>query len=543
MKKYNSAKGQVVREICKPYRWQIMLLSLMTVLQSVCQVGLAVLMRFVIDAAVSSDGLLVVWSAVLAADIALLILLHCAISWQRTSAVDRFSGALRKDILRSVVFCKDSLIRQAHSGVLLSRGMEDAQTMCDGVINALPALIGQVAQLLAAVIAVVLLYPSLAIILLLAVIVVSLTAACLRPVLRKYHRRVRQADERVMATMQEDLQQLELIQSLQIQKPILQRFSGEIKNSLLQKLKRRLWSVGSNGLIHAVAQIGAGVLLIWGAAQMSVGAMSYGTLLSMLQLATIFRGPALGLSALWTRFAAIDVAAERLQDLLRSTEEILCNTQDLDVSTVVFEDVTFTYPGDTNPALENFSIQLPLDGWACLTGFSGKGKSTLFKLILGLYTPEKGSVYLKTNQGDILCTEATRSLFAYVPQDYALFSGTVLENLQLVAPQATQDQLEEALDIAQAAFILEMPDGLQTQLGENNTGLSMGQLQRLAIARAVLMERPVFLLDECTSALDAETEKAVLSGLQAMGHKAVLVTHRPEALTDINNITAVSMEK
>lgn len=542
MKKYNSAKGQVVREICKPYRWQIMLLSLMTVLQSVCQVGLAVLMRFVIDAAVSSDGLLVVWSAVLAADIALLILLHCAISWQRTSAVDRFSGALRKDILRSVVFCKDSLIRQAHSGVLLSRGMEDAQTMCDGVINALPALIGQVAQLLAAVIAVVLLYPSLAIILLLAVIVVSLTAACLRPVLRKYHRRVRQADERVMATMQEDLQQLELIQSLQIQKPILQRFSGEIKNSLLQKLKRRLWSVGSNGLIHAVAQIGAGVLLIWGAAQMSVGAMSYGTLLSMLQLATIFRGPALGLSALWTRFAAIDVAAERLQDLLRSTEEILCNTQDLDVSAVVFEDVTFTYPGDTNPALENFSIQLPLDGWACLTGFSGKGKSTLFKLILGLYTPEKGSVYLKTNQGDILCTEATRSLFAYVPQDYALFSGTVLENLQLVAPQATQEQLEEALDIAQAAFILEMPDGLQTQLGENNTGLSMGQLQRLAIARAVLMERPVFLLDECTSALDAETEKAVLSGLQAMGHKAVLVTHRPEALTDINNITAVSME-
>ncbi len=543
MKIYNSAKGRVVQNLCKPYRWQIVLLSLMTVLQSVCQVGLAVLMRFVIDAAVSKDGQLLLWSVILAADVVLLIVLHCVTSWQRASTVDRFSAALRQDILRSVVFSKDSLIRQSHSGALLSRGMEDAHTMCDGVVNALPALIGQISQLLAAVVAVMLLYPVLAMILLLAVIAVSLVAACMRPILRKYHRRVRQADECVMATMQEDIQQLELIQSLQIQKPVLRRFSGQIKNSLRQKFTRRLWSVGSNGLIYSVAQIGAGVLLIWGAAQISAGTMSYGTLLSMLQLAGIFRGPALGLSALWTRFAAIDVAAERLQDLLKPAEEILNNTQDLEVSAVVLENVTFTYPGDANPALENFSIQLPLDGWTCLTGFSGKGKSTLFKLILGLYTPQKGRIYLKTNQGEIPCTQATRYLFAYVPQDYALFSGTVLENLQLVAPQASQQQLHEALAAAQATFVLDMPQQLQTQLGENNTGLSMGQLQRIAIARAILMGRSVFLLDECTSALDAETEKAVLAGLQAMGCKAILVTHRPEALADLNGITDVSMEE
>ena len=166
----------------------------------------------------------------------------------------------------------------------------------------------------------------------------------------------------------------------------------------------------------------------------------------------------------------------------------------------------------------------------------------MFKLILGLYTPQSGCVYLETAQGNIPCSEDTRSLFAYVPQDYALFSGTVLENLQLVAPDASASQLEEALQTAQAGFVLEMPDGLRTPLGENNTGLSMGQLQRIAIARAVLMDRPVLLLDECTSALDAKTEKAVLEALKATGRQAVLVTHRPETLENISGITAVSME-
>ena len=542
MKTRASAQGWVVQDICRPYRWQIILLSMLTVLQSVCQVGLAVLMRFVVDSAVSNDGKLAFWGAVFATDIALLIALYCTVSWLRGSATDRFSGTLRQDILRSAVFCKERLLRQEHSGVLLSRAMEDVQTVCDGAINALPSLIGQVSRLVAAVVAVALLYPPLAVVLLVAVLVVGLAAAWLRPVLRKYHRRVRQTDEKVMATMQEDFQQLELIQSLQVQEMILQRFHKKIKDNLKEKFIRRIWSVSSNGLIHALMQAGAGLLLIWGAAQLSSGVLSYGTLFSMLQLASSFRGPALGLSALWTRFSAIDVAAERLQDILKPAREVTENVQDVQIRAVVFDNVTFTYPGETTAVLENFSKRLPLEQWSCLTGFSGRGKSTMFKLILGLFTPHSGNVYLETSQGNIPCTEATRNLFAYVPQDYALFSGTVRENLQLVAPQADKTQLENALTVAQAGFVLEMPEGLQTSLGENNTGLSMGQLQRIAVARAILMDRPILLLDECTSALDAQTEKAVLEALRETGKQAILVTHRPETLENISAVTPVSVE-
>ena len=542
MKNGISAKGQVVRSICRPYRWQIILLSVLTVLQSVCQVALAVLMRFVIDSAVNKDDNLAFWGIVFVADIILLIVLYCVVSWLRGSATDRFSGTLRQDILQSAVFDQARLLNKEHSGVLLSRAMEDVHTVCDGAINVLPSLIGQIARLIAAVTAVVLLYPPLAIVLLIAVAVVGLGAAWLRPKMRKHHRRVRRTDEQVMAAMQEDFQQLELIQSLQIQQTVLERFDGKIKESLAEKFARRIWSVGGNGLIHTLMQVGAGALLLWGAAQLSVGALSYGTLFSMLQLASVFRGPALGLSALWTRFAAIDVAAERLQDLLKPSRQAAQTEQDIRITAIVFDAVTFTYSGETTPVLDRFSNRLPLDDWSCLTGFSGRGKSTMFKLILGLYTPQSGKVYLETSRGNIPCSEETRNLFAYVPQDYALFSGTVLENLQLVAPNAEQTTYMEVLKAAQAEFVLEMPEGLQTPLSENNTGLSMGQLQRIAIARALLMDRPVLLLDECTSALDAQTEKAVLEALKATGRQAILVTHRPETLENICGVTAVAME-
>ena len=542
MKNGISAKGQVVRSICRPYRWQIILLSVLTVLQSVCQVALAVLMRFVIDSAVNKEDNLAFWGIVFVADIILLIVLYCVVSWLRGSATDRFSCTLRQDILQSAVFDQARLLNKEHSGVLLSRAMEDVHTVCDGAINVLPSLIGQIARLIAAVTAVVLLYPPLAIVLLIAVAVVGLGAAWLRPKMRKHHRRVRRTDEQVMAAMQEDFQQLELIQSLQIQQTVLERFDGKIKESLAEKFARRIWSVGGNGLIHTLMQVGAGALLLWGAAQLSVGALSYGTLFSMLQLASVFRGPALGLSALWTRFAAIDVAAERLQDLLKPSRKAAQTERDTRITAIVFDAVTFTYSGETTPVLDRFSKRLPLDDWSCLTGFSGRGKSTMFKLILGLYTPQSGKVYLETSRGNIPCSEETRNLFAYVPQDYALFSGTVLENLQLVAPNAEQTTYMEVLKAAQAEFVLEMPEGLQTPLSENNTGLSMGQLQRIAIARALLMDRPVLLLDECTSALDAQTEQAVLEALKATGRQAILVTHRPETLENICGVTAVAME-
>ena len=531
-----------MRQIIKPYIGRIVGLSILAILQACLQVAMALLSRNVIDAALNGGQDLKFWALVLTGDLLALVMVHSLHSWYQSSTAERFCANARRQILLSAVYSRGVRLGQYHSGQLMNRSMEDVNTVCDGLIHALPTFIGNITRLLAAFVVVCMMSVPVAIVFLVAAMSIGTMAACFRPMVKKHHRQVRAADETMMAAMQEDLQQLELIQSLGIQKTIDRSFLKRIRNSLRAKFYRRIWNVSANSLIQALSLAGSGALLLWGASQVATGLLSYGSFTAMIQLLNLFRGPVLGISGLWNRMAQVEVAAQRLQDVLIRDESIQEADVPEEISQVVFENVTFAYPGE-DPVLESFTARFDLTDWACLTGMSGKGKTTLFKLILGLHQPQQGRVYLESKGQQILCTEATRKLFSYVPQDYALFSGTVMDNFRLVKPDITEKDLMRALEIAQATFILETSQGVSTVLGENNTGLSKGQLQRLAIARAVLMDRDVFLLDECTSALDVATEKAVLENLHAMGKKAIIVTHRPEALEQISGITMVDMNK
>lgn len=533
----------MVSQILRPYRLRILALCVLTVLLSVLQVAMALLFRFVIDAALTRSDRLLFWGGVLVADMLALVLAHTLLSWYTASTADRVSASIRKSILRTAVYSRDASLLDHHSGALLNRGMEDVHTLCDGAVVALPGLVGQVTRLVTAFAAVWMISPAVSAVLFAGALVVGVVTACLRPAIKKRQRLVRESDERLMSVMQEDLQQLELIQSLDAQEQTLKRYDRSMRINLRMRFKRRVWSVGSNGILNAASQLSSGVLLLWGAGQIAIGALSYGSLTAMLQLLAQFRAPVLGLSGMWSRLAAIEVAAERLSSLLVPAEPAEPLEVKADIQAIVFENVTFAYPGDEMPVLQDYSFRFPLDSWSCLTGISGKGKTTIFKLILGLFAPQQGRIYLETADGQIPCSEATRHLFAYVPQNYALFSGTVLENFQLIQPELKREELRRILRVAQADFVWELTDQEHTQVRENNAGLSKGQLQRLAIARAVLMDRPVFLLDECTSALDAQTEDALLHSLKELGKKAILVTHRPEAVQALEDVISVSMEE
>jgi len=528
----------------RPYLGRELVLIGCAVSQALAQVGLAVATKYVVDAAVEKNGQLVLWGLVLVGILLFIVGNYAFHSWFSGSTNDKCMARMRHNLLTAAAYSEEEELQRYHSGELLSRGMEDVRTVCDGMVNALPNVAGQITRLVGSFASVIVMYPPIAPLLLLAGAAIVLISACTRPIMKRHHARVRKAEDQVMALMQEDLQQLELVQSLQVEKQVLERFEGGQENSLSAKTRRRRWAVASSTFISGVSQLGTGALLLWGATQVAGGALSYGSLSAMLQLLTLFRGPVLGISGQVTRLAAVEVAAERLCELLKEKPQTRqADTEDLRVDAVVFENVTFSYPGDETPVVADFNAKFPLENWACLTGISGKGKSTLFKLMLGLYAPQKGRVYLQTDRGELPCGRETRHLFAYVPQDYALFSGTIRENLMLVAPDVREKALQKALRIAQAEYVWELTHGDQTQVRENNTGLSKGQLQRLAIARAVLMERPVFLLDECTSALDAQTEAAVLGNLQKLGKQAILVTHRPEAVEKLEKVAFVSMEK
>ncbi|MBR4109656.1 MAG: ABC transporter ATP-binding protein [Oscillospiraceae bacterium] len=522
--------------------WEILLI-LLAAIQAGSQVAFSLVTKEVIDSAVNRDGRLAYWGLILAAVVGVILLVYLLQLWYTGRTQDHCMAKMRHALLTSVVRSEDMRLQAYHSGELLSRGMEDVRIVCEGMVNSLPTLASQGMRLVGAFVAVLTIYPPIGPVLLGAGGALAVTAMLIRPISKRRYKAVRETEDQVMAQMQENLHQLELIKSIQVEKNILKRFYKKLKMDLKTKSRRRRWTTTSSMMIYSFSRVGMGVLLFWGAMQVAANVLTYGEFTAMQSLVGQFRGPAIGLSGQFSKLATIEVAAARLSEMLESEEDAAPCMQDVPkIHAVVFENVTFRYPSDIAPVVDNFSIRIPLENWSCLTGHSGKGKSTLFKLMLGLYAPQEGSVYLETDRGDIPCGKETRHFFAYVPQDYALFSGTVLENLQLVAPDADEAAIKNAISVAQADYIWDQTYQLETQVRENNAGLSKGQLQRLAIARAVLMERPVFLLDECTSALDAQTEDAVLQNLQKMGKQAILVTHRPEALEKLETIAYVSME-
>ena len=203
-------------------------------------------------------------------------------------------------------------------------------------------------------------------------------------------------------------------------------------------------------------------------------------------------------------------------------------------ASISVKNLSFAYSPESRHIFQHFNYEFPPGSITAIRGVTGSGKTTLIRLLLSLVHPQEGCVLLSDNQGhSYAASPQTRCNFAYVPQGNTLLSGTIRENLLLADPDATEEQLYDALHLAAADFVEALPDKLDARCGEMGDGLSEGQAQRIAIARALLKDSPFLLLDEATSALDAETERTVIRGIieAAHGRTVIFVTHRPEALS------------
>ena len=198
--------------------------------------------------------------------------------------------------------------------------------------------------------------------------------------------------------------------------------------------------------------------------------------------------------------------------------------------TLRIENLTFAYSKEAKPVLSDFSMVVKPGTMVAVMGETGVGKTTLLRLLLALIKPDSGSIVIEDETQSVVVSESTRSNFVYVPQGGSLFSGTIRDNLLLGNALADDDELKRVLHIASAQFVLDLPNGLDTILGENGSGLSEGQAQRVAIARSLLRPGKILLLDEATSALDSETEHAFLTNLKReIGDRTVLfITHNEE---------------
>lgn len=504
-----------------PYGTALALLYAGTAAQALGMVALALVSRRVLD---EGGG---PWIWMLLALAVGVPLLSGGMNLLSGRTVDRAAASLRRDTLERLLRKDAALYSRYHSGQVFSRMTQDAYTICEWRVSGRPQTMGQLVRLAAAVSALFFVNIPLACAAVAAGVLVITGGRLMRSWLTKWHLRVRRAEERLTGCTQEILEHMELLRSMMAGKEAVRRFDGRQKAWLRERAGLRALSTGSGAGFSAALQLGYAVLLIWGGAAIRKGQLSFGDLAALLQLLGLFQGPLTGLSGIQSRLAAVRAAEARLDELYSLPGEAPGQAAEEDdvFRAIVFENVTFSYEGEEQPVLRNFSARLPLDRWTCLTGISGSGKSTLFRLILGLYHPQQGRVYLETERGELPCSAAVRGLFGYVPQTPWLFSGSIRENLLLAKPEADDAALWEVLDRAQCGFVRDLPDRLETVLSEEGGGLSAGQRQRLAIARAMLSAPRFLLLDEITSALDEDTEARLLTELTGAYPAAVFATH------------------
>lgn len=530
-------------EVLRRWNATCVLLCVGAVVQSLAAVAVALVSRRLLDSAMGG-GAVLRWGALLGVLSVGAPLLGGVLSRLSGGAEDASSALLRKYTLELLRKKDLEHLKAYHSGQLYSRVTADIGIVCLWKTSVLPGIVAQMVRLCAAGIALCWLDPMLAVWAVVCAAFVACGSVIYRRHLRPRHQAAREAQEKLTVSLQEELSHGEFIRGVRAEEKMSRRLE-ESQNRWLERRRalRAVSIVGSAGF-SAMTQVVFVAVMVWGGVSIRAGRLTYGDLTAMLQLIAMFQGPVSGFGGLQSRLAELSAARERLATLweLPEEEEGQPLPEGARVHAIVFENVTFRYEGENAAVVEHFSLRLPTDRWMCLRGISGSGKSTLYRLILGLYRPQQGRVYLETEQGNFDCCAATRRFFGFVPQTSVLLAGSVRENLHLVRPDAEDTQLLQALEKAQCGFLFEESRrGLDTRLSEDG-GLSAGQRQRLSVAMALLSGGKMLLLDEITSALDAETERQLLEALTASHCAAIFATHH-SALPDLLGAEIIDLDK
>jgi len=421
-----------------------------------------------------------------------------------------------------------------HSGELINRLNNDVRAVDDGLITILPSLASMVTRLVSVVAVLVTMAPVFT----LAIVVMGVAAIVATTFTRRYLRELNKAVSasagRLSGFLQEIFEKLLLVQAMNVA-PEVERRGDKLLEDRYQLQKKR-WSIMliANSCVNILGYVSGFVALIWCANGIFEGTMSFGELTAMTQLVSQLQTPFTSLSGVLPSYIAMTAACERLMELEAACEnpeqETVVGVDYAQLQAISARELSFSYGREQ--VFTNCDFTLPKGAFAVITGPSGIGKSTILKLLLGIFRPTDGTLELECEGGNVKAGRGTRDLFAYVPQGNLLFSGTLRENLLLTCPDATEEQIAEAIYVSHMdAFLPKLPNGLETVLGENAHGLSEGQAQRLSIARAVLGGAPILLLDEATSALDAQSEETVLERIRQLpGKTCIAVTHRPRAL-------------
>ena len=517
----------------------IRLNTVVRILAGIGQVGLGLLMvwlckRF-IDETVMKGTLEDIFQMVLLLVSTVLggIVLRQLYYYMSISANVRQTNDIRLRIF-SHLFQRRMFEDELHSGDITSRLEKDVSTVSDACTSLLPQFVITSVQLIGAFLLMRSMDTTLAwALLLLTPILVSLGKFIARK-LRDMTRDIREQDASIQMFVQEGMEHNAVLRSLESGEWVTGKLD-DMQQDLKGKIKRRTrFTLIARSLLACSFGLGYLLAFVWGGLQLRDGIITFGVMTSFLQLVGQRQSPILGLLNMVPQLIHTSASIDRLEELEQLDVEESSGKKNIEGSLgIQMSDVNFRYAKGDHYILDHFSHDFRPGSKAALVGQTGAGKTTIFRLLLALTTPESGSISIYSTQQSPLTTHPispdTRCNFVFVPQGNTLMSGTIRYNLQIAKPDATEEELRHVLHMAVADFVLDLPQGLDTECGERGAGLSEGQAQRIAIARGLLRSGNILLLDEISSSLDEQTERTLFTNLfeNYPGKTMIMISHRP----------------
>lgn len=445
----------------------------------------------------------------------------------------------RKRLFSEILSKQYSKVKSFHSGELINMLTSDTAVITDAIVTIPTSIASVIVRLVCAFTVLVIMQWQFAILFAFAGLFIFVTTQLLKNKIKLYHKQTQEKDGKVRSFWQEIIENLLIVKTYRAEENSGTKASDLLEDHYKIRMKRNLLNAISTLANHLVMRAGYLFALIYCATMLVSGDISFGSLMAITQLVGQVQHPFQNLTGIAPKYYAALSSAERIMEMCNLNSENESQKEDLakyydKFSYIQGSNIFFAYDKDT--VIKNASFKINKGDFISITGRSGIGKSTLFKLLLNIYPLSDGKISFVFDDKNIQCNPQTRSMFAYVPQGNLIFSGTLRENLLFLSQNKTDEEIMSALEKACALdFVKELENGLDTRLGEGGLGLSEGQLQRLAIARALLCDRPILLLDEATSALDEKTEAQLLSNIKELSNKTCLiVTHKMAALKICN---------
>lgn len=538
------------------YKLQILFLIIIQIVLGLSGVFFALFMRNAIDFAVEKDssGFRLTFCLLIAITVGQIVL-RAVIRHLEESGRSSIENALKARLFSCLMKKDFSQVTAIHSGEWINRLTSDTSLTANGIVEILPNVAGMITKVVGAMTMILAIEPRFSVILFPAALVIILISYFFRRVIKKLHKNVQHTDGLLRIFLQERLGSLTIIRSFAAEeyteedaaKKMTAHKKARMKKNHFSNLCNIGFAAAMNGFyLLGMGYCGYGII---------AGSLSYGTLMAILQLVGQIQTPFANISGYLPRFYAMLASAERLieaESFDNDCDEKIKDFNEIheyytnNFDKINLKNISFCYPdNDKLTVLDNISFEIKKGDYVAFVGHSGCGKSTILKLLMGLYKLNEGEITVSDINGvNQNLTSEWHRLFAYVPQGSQLMNGSIMEivGFSIKKEDIDREKVMKALKIACAdEFINELEDGIDTVLGERGSGLSEGQTQRIAIARAVFSDCPILLLDESTSALDEKTEARLLENLKNMTDKTVLtITHRPATLDICSRILEVN---